>query len=36
MRATDTPVPARLTVLAWLNPVVDALGFLPPRPLPAN
>ena len=32
MRSTDTPIPAQLTVVAWPDPVVDALGFLPHDP----
>ena len=32
MRTTDTPIPAQLTVVAWPDPVVDALGFLPHDP----
>ena len=32
MRSTDTPIPAQLAVVAWPDPVVDALGFLPHNP----
>jgi hypothetical protein len=32
MRTTDTPIPAQLSVVAWPDPVVDALGFLPYDP----
>ena len=32
MRTTHTPIPAQLTVVAWPDPVVDALGFLPHDP----
>jgi len=32
MPSTDTPIPAQLTVVAWPDPVVDALGFLPHDP----
>ena len=30
--ATNTRIPAQLTVVAWPDPVVDALGFLPHDP----
>jgi hypothetical protein len=29
---TDTSIPAQLAVVAWLDPVVDALGFVPHDP----
>ena len=32
MRSTDMPIPTQLTVVAWPDPVVDALGFLPHDP----
>jgi len=32
MSTTDNPIPARLSVQAWPDPVVDALGFLPHDP----
>ncbi len=32
MRTPDTPIPAQLKFLAWPDPVVDALGFLPHDP----
>ena len=32
MPTTDTPIPSQLTVVAWPDPVVDALGFLPHDP----
>lgn len=32
MRSTDTPIPPQFTVVAWPDPVVDALGFLPHDP----
>ena len=36
MRTTDTPIPAQLTVVAWPDPVVDAVGFLPHDPANAR
>lgn len=32
MPGTDLPIPARLAVVAWADPVVEALGFLPQHP----
>ena len=32
MRITDTPIPAQLTIVAWPDPIVDALGFPPHDP----
>ena len=32
MTSTAMPIPAQLTVLAWPDPVIDALGFLPRHP----
>lgn len=29
---TNTPIPAQLTVVAWPDPVIDVLGFLPHDP----
>ncbi len=29
MSSANTPIPAQLTVVAWVDPVVDALGFPP-------
>ena len=32
MRTPDNPIPAQLKVVAWPDPVIDALGFLPHDP----
>lgn len=32
MPATNTPIPAHLTVVAWSDPIVEALGFPPDHP----
>ncbi len=32
MPTHTTPIPAQLTVVAWPDPVIDALGFLPHHP----
>ena len=32
MRTPDNPIPAQLKVVAWPDPVLDALGFLPHDP----
>ncbi len=32
MRTPDTPIPAQLSVTAWVDPVVDSLGFPPHHP----
>jgi len=32
MRSTDTPIPTQLRIVAWPDPIVDALGFPPHDP----
>ena len=32
MTSAATPIPARLTVVAWPDPILEALGFPPDHP----